>query len=43
MGSSLEAWWAGWNPKNRPTAAAVPRPLATDTSMMFTAVGRRFG
>ena len=42
MGSSLEAWWAGWNPKNRPTAAAVPRPLATN-DLTFTAVGRRFG
>ncbi len=31
MGSSREAWWAGWNPKNRPTATAVPRPLATES------------
>ena len=30
MGSSLEARCAGWKPKNRPAAAAVPRPLATD-------------
>ncbi len=31
MGSSREAWRAGWNPKNSPTAVAVPSPLATDT------------
>ena len=31
MGSSLDAWRAGWKPKNSPAAVAVPSPLATDS------------
>ena len=34
MGSRREAWCAGCNPKNKPTAVAVPRPLTTDRPEM---------